>query len=124
MLCGIVSGFVFGCVGKFGIEWNSAADSRAVLNERQDSSLQGETDGTSVYGTNSAAYKWHSSVWHQQSTVQMAQQRMAPTMHSVVVSIFRQHCPTACSEGRKVIIVHAEGDAMFVHYSHLIFKYS
>jgi hypothetical protein len=73
-LCGSVSGFVFGCVGKFGIEWNRTADSRAVLNERQDSSLQRETDDTVVYGTDSAAYKWHSSVWHQQCTVQMAQQ--------------------------------------------------
>jgi len=38
------------------------------------------TDGTAMYGTKSVTYIWHSSVWHQQCTVQRAQQCMAPTV--------------------------------------------
>ena len=38
------------------------------------------TYGTAIYGTNSAPYIWHSNVWHQQFTVQMAEQCMAPTV--------------------------------------------
>jgi len=50
--------------------------------------------GTAVYGTNSAPYRWykrvrhqqftyiwHSIVWHQQCTVQLAQHCIAPTVH-------------------------------------------
>jgi len=36
---------------------------------------------TAVYGTNSAPYSWHSSVWHHQCTVQITQQCMALTVH-------------------------------------------
>ena len=39
------------------------------------------TSGTAMFGTNSATYRWHSSVWNQQCTVRMAQQCIAPTVH-------------------------------------------
>ena len=39
------------------------------------------TDGTAICGTNSAPYRWHSNVWHQQCTLHTAQQCMAPTVH-------------------------------------------
>jgi len=38
-------------------------------------------DGTAMYGTNSVTYRWQSNVRHQQCTVQMTQQCMAPTVH-------------------------------------------
>ena len=38
------------------------------------------TDGTAMDGTNSAKYKWHSNVWQQKCTVQMAQECMATTV--------------------------------------------
>ena len=41
-LCGSVLEFG-GVLKKIGIEWNRTADSRTVLTERQDSSLQKET---------------------------------------------------------------------------------
>jgi len=39
------------------------------------------TNGTAVYGTNSAPYRWPSNVWHKQCNVHMAQQCMALTVH-------------------------------------------
>ena len=52
-LCGNVSGFE-GELKKVGTEWDRTADSRMVLTERQDSSLQRAAYGTAMYGTNSA----------------------------------------------------------------------
>jgi hypothetical protein len=43
-----------GVCKKVGIEWNRTVGSRMVLTERQESSLLRETDGTVMYGTNSA----------------------------------------------------------------------
>ena len=82
------------------------------------------TVGTEMCGTNSAPYRWHSNVWHQQRTLQMAQQYVAPKVHSVMVSQIGQPCPAACSNWRKLIIVHEVGDTKFVYNSLLIFKYS
>jgi hypothetical protein len=67
-LCGNVSGFVFGCVeeGSNWVEENGRQQNGADWGT--DSSL--ETDGTAMYGTNSTPYSWHSSVWHQQCSVQ------------------------------------------------------
>jgi hypothetical protein len=62
-----------GVLKKVGIEWNRTADSRMVLNERQDSSLLREI-----------CFRWHSIVWHQHCTVVLAQQTIAPTLHLVL----------------------------------------
>ena len=39
------------------------------------------SDGTRVYGTNSAICIWQSSVWHQQCTVDIVQHCMAPRVY-------------------------------------------
>ena len=80
--------------------------------------------GTLLYGTNSALYISNSNVWHQQCTVPMAQQCMAPTVHSVMVSQFVQQCSAVCSEGAESNNCTCSGEAGFVPNSLLIFKYS
>ena len=109
------------------------------------------TYGTTLYGTNSAPYRWHSNVWHQQYTVQLAHYCMAPTVHCTYIRAmygtnrapYRWHCnvwhqqfTVLCCDnsysgvqllvaaGRTVIIVHVGGEAGLVLNSLLILKYS
>ena len=109
------------------------------------------TDGTAVLGTNRAPYIWHSNVRRPQCTIQMAQQCMAPTLHRTEgtavygtnISPYRWHsnvwhqqcimlwCDNSdrdvelfVAKERKVIIVHAGVDTVFVYSCLLIFKYS